>query len=589
MKKILSLVLSVLLLLTSVAIVGCVEKPSGDGDPYTGNSIHELISNQAHKEKFGYKFCGYFEDKDFTTRVMKTFDTIPTGYYAKYQLDRVQLNAFKYEIYPYCDYNQAEDYLQMPEMTLEQVIYAYDYEDAVYRYELITYNDDGVNNGASREFHREQRLGKDFDMISYYEGCQDKNRFYNFHDELGLSYRYSVPGGIGETPLIKRNTKWRCYIGEPTTTEEGLMYYIVDNSYAVVVGVDNENRIENLNIPSELGGKPVKHVSIYNHYYDVGILNIGTLTVPSTVETALIIYSLFSREVVDKIIFSEGVKTIQVYAPRMTDIVIPSTAHTVDINEKYYRGNALKVWTYANDQEITLNNNQHYYTKDGILYSVEGDLIHQFGNIDKLNLHIDEKTVRVLPRSIKGVAKNIYIPESVQFFDLWFNDTSARFDGCLRGDSSYKRKVMPIFFVDSQKVAEQFIYHYVNHNKMLGTYLKNEFKFMVSEIVEMQYKLFKFADSIDYREMLGQEIAKACAELLEQDGIDLDTVINVLISDDMIYKIEGNQIKIKKYDVMTGQFLDEWIVISYLTEDYPEEFIETEPVLENKKYFEDNP
>ncbi len=580
MKKLLSLVLSVLLLLTSVAIVGCVEKPSGDGDPYTGNSIHELISNQAHEEKFGYKFCGYFEDKDFTTRVMKTFDTIPTGYYAKYQLDRAQLNAFKYEMYPYCDYNQAEEYLQMPEMTLDQVIYAYDYDDAVGRYELITYNDDSGNNGVGREFHREQRLGKDFDSFDYLLGCKDKNRFYNFHDELGLSYRYDVPEGMGETPLIKRNTKWRCYIGEPTTTEEGLMYYIVDNSYAVVVGIDNENRIENLNIPSELGGKPVKHVSMYLYYYTV---DIGIITVPSTVETASIMYSEANHKVIDKIIFSEGVKTIQAYVSRMTDIVIPSTAHTVDINEKYSVIYAPYELLYAKDQEITLNNNQHYYTKDGILYSVEGDLLYQFGNRDKLNLHIDDKAVRVLPRSINGAAKNIYIPESVQFFDLWFNDISARFIQCRRTASTDIRRVMPIFFVNSQKVAEQFIYHYVNHNKILETYMKNEFKFAVSKIVEMQYKLFKFADSIDYMEMLGQEISEACSELLKQDGIDLDAVIDTLISNDMIYKIEGNQIKTKKYDVMTSQFLDEWIVISYLTEDYPSDF--SEIILDRYKEF----
>lgn len=63
-------------------------KPSGEFE-----TVAELIENQAHEEKNGYKFCGYFEDEAFSKRVetaiesvedaekLYPYDSVLRGYY----------------------------------------------------------------------------------------------------------------------------------------------------------------------------------------------------------------------------------------------------------------------------------------------------------------------------------------------------------------------------------------------------------------------------------------------------------------------------------------------------------------------------
>ena len=114
-------------IMAMISVVSCFSACDFSGGKGGGadGDIPAIIAKQAHEEKVGYKFCGYFEDAAFTKRVKKAFDSVPSGYYAKYQPDKVQA---------YTHSQTATGTYAYPSMTIEQVIYAEDYKDAVDRY-----------------------------------------------------------------------------------------------------------------------------------------------------------------------------------------------------------------------------------------------------------------------------------------------------------------------------------------------------------------------------------------------------------------------------------------------------------------------
>ena len=60
-KKLLSIVCAFFCIAN--VFVGCSIAPKTKGTPFSGEVV-DLVEQQPRKEKKGYKFCGYFEDKN---------------------------------------------------------------------------------------------------------------------------------------------------------------------------------------------------------------------------------------------------------------------------------------------------------------------------------------------------------------------------------------------------------------------------------------------------------------------------------------------------------------------------------------------
>ncbi len=537
-KRIAALAVATLSLLA--CFVGCSKGDDSD------LATPDLVAQQAHVEKDGYKFCGYFKDEALTKRVTKTFDSVPNKYYAKYQPDRAQLFTQKISSF-------GSNY-KLPSMNVEQTIYAEDYMDAIRRYLLYTYNEDRAYASNAVASRYATTLGNDYTEIQIRVGAKEAelNRFYSFHDTTEMQWRYQTHDGIMQT-TTKRNMRWNAYLGTAYTNDDGVRFYVVDNKYAVIVGLESETVLESFTLPSELYGFPVTQVSMYIESYgeDAPPLNVKQLTVPSSVENAMIyMVSQNSEQPLEKIVFEEGVQSIQLCSMQTEEVVIPSTAYYVDLRKPAFGRNAPTKYLLATDQKVTVNGGEHYYTEDGMLYSTEGDLVHQFANRHNLNVTVNSKARRVLRRSITGFAKNITIPANVEYCDVFYNEYTRRYN--LSVQNSYNSITQPVIFLHSQAVAQQW----------LQEYAKTDYLFTLSALrYAAPYILLDENIQVDYSVIPG---GLAALELNPKH-----------------VAVEGNTIyRIIETDLMTGE--QKWIheVYSYLTEDYPKDDLSFDPVLQ---------
>ena len=414
-----------------------------------------------HEERSGYKFCGYYEDKDFTKPVTeKVTEATAKNYHAKYQIDKVQQIA--------CTPTELQD-----------IIYATNFESALKMYfsEILAIYDKSVIN-RTLDYGV---YGIPYSTPDIYFGNVENGLYemvdtsetvpYDYRNIIIPHYMkygtriYNSETGQFEQKLYTRNNKWKVYIGgERYGVQDGWLYGIVDD-FAVVYGLysasddDIIEYAESLTIPSQVNGYPVKEVSIASFVSvgdeDKGYLPaVGKLTVPSSVENIRMVGAVLENGyLIDELVIEEGVKTVRLNAYAAKKVSLPKSAHYVDfslIADETYHQNWLM------EQSVTVADGGHYYTKDGCLYSKEGDLCFQFAKRNEIELKIDDTAKRVLPLSLVGGCKNIYIPESMEYFDWhaffygarhsWFTATSMQRD-----------LLVPLFFVDSQKVAETML------------------------------------------------------------------------------------------------------------------------------------
>lgn len=546
MKKRIVSVAMALLCSLSCLFAGCESNESAQeqektplpaGDPAT---IMQVVENQAHEEKAGYKFCGYFYDKELTQRVDKAFDTVPTDYYPKYQLDREQMFLQK----------QGTEGLNytFPSYTLDQVIYAEDYKDAIERYLLYTYNEDRLMGADSIQKQTVYTLGENYTQFQIRGGAtnEELNRVHNFHDVTNIQ-RSAIVGGSRYNIDAQRDINWKAYLGKASTLSNGVRYYIVDNAYAVIVGLKSETVIDSFAFPSRIAGKPVKQISI------IAELNVKDLTVPGCVENAMIYLpnSLSQEQSLEKLTFQEGVRSIQLFTAQTEEVLIPSTAYFVDFHRYGYGTFGSAKYTCPNNQKITVSGGEHYYTEDGILYTTEGDLVHQFGNREKLNLTISDKASRVLRRSITGVAKNITIPQTVKYCSPFFNDGSMRFQLARRSLYNLGDFSVPAVFLNSESVVKQWLHYYELNDAM---------------------------ETLPYLEVLASYTV-----LNDNISLDLDTAMvakYVKVDENVVYSV-------RLILAESGQLLIDgsgWQVYSYLNEDFPKDDLSFDATL--AKYYE---
>ena len=349
---------------------------------------------------------------------------------------------------------------------------------------------------------------------------------------------------------------------------------MLDDSLSVIVGYSNENRVDTLDVPSELGGKPVRVVSVCVKTDDV--INVGTINVPSSVENFVWTFEMLQAKCFDKIVFADGVKTIQMTFMRTEKVVLPATVYYIDLAFKDYGFNAPVAHNYLLNQEIMLENNPHYHIKDGFLYTTEGDLVYQYANRESLNCQIESGTVRVLRRSVNGIAKNIYVPSSVKYFDMFFNEYSLRYNRLNRANY-IDRASMPIFFIESEEVAKSIIKTCIDNSKTFGFAMDGLDDLFLTPLVSYQYNLFSFGAHIDAESIMLNEVARlAEANDMPVDRKDIESALSLI---DVGFKIEGNNAYTYIYDAVSGKLKNEWVLCSYLDGTYPIEFISSEPVL----------
>lgn len=446
-KRWLAFVLSVTAL-CSCALVGCNEEsssktPSGGKEPSSAfETVAELIENQAHEEKKGYKFCGYFEDEQLTKRVETAIESVESaeGYYAKYQPDREQM----------FEYSSAYKYKSLE---FENTIYGTNYMDVIQKYLYYSRSGERFLQSASYQMSYEKFFGNNLTKIQVMMGEEGLNKSFKCKDTVEYQYKAATADGIKQI-TVKHSNKWNAYIGDIKGVEDGWQYYTVKD-FAVIVGYETEDAdttVSSAKIPSKIGGKEVKEVSIFA---DMGTpFNIKKITVPDTVENFML-YTAQQTPILEEISFAEGVQTIQIASAQTEKINIPASAYYVDLRQPFFGYNAPNEYLYQANQDLEVaEDSKHYYTENGFLMSAEGDLVHQFGNREKINLEIPKETKRVLRRSVNGIAKNIYIPDSVEVFDLYYNEYSARYNVYMREVSYARNQILPIYFIESEELLE---------------------------------------------------------------------------------------------------------------------------------------
>ena len=446
-KRLLALALSVSAL-CSCALVGCNEEnssktPSGGKEP-SGEfeTVAELIENQAHEEKNGYKFCGYFEDEALSKRVETAVESVEDAenYYAKYQPDREQM----------FEYSSTYKYASLE---LENTIYGTNYMDVIQKYLYYSRSGERFLQNASAQRSYAKFFGNGLTMQQVVFGEEGLNKSFKCKDTVEYQYRTTTANGY-EQITVKHSNKWNAYIGDIKGVKDGWQYYTVKD-FAVIVGYeaeDAEATVSSAKIPSKIDGKEVKEVSIFA---DMGTpFNIKKITVPDTVENFML-YMAQQTPILEEISFAEGVQTIQIASAQTEKLNIPASAYYVDLRQPSFGYNAPHEYLYQANQELEVaEDSPHYYTENGFLMSAEGDLVHQFDNREKINLEIPEETKRVLRRSVNGIAKNIYIPAGVEVFDLYYNEYSARYNACMRADSYMRNQILPIYFIESEELLE---------------------------------------------------------------------------------------------------------------------------------------
>ncbi len=570
MKKIVFLLLTVCVLLGSF-VVGCSKPERDKGEDFDP----EIISQQVHEEKAGYVFCGYFYDEDFIYRVTTPVESADNDFYPKYQLDRaVALNCYN---------GNGQEYAY-PSMELDFTVYATGYYDAYYKYSsVLPFYREGNEPTLSTTLPQ-QYLDKNKTIIEIILDKTGKNMWHNFHDEFEFEFSYK-----NEKKTTVHDVKWKSYIGEVKGVIGCWEYYIVDNSYAVIVGVATDeyyqqNKIETLTIPSTIEGKPVKEFSVHSvsYYQSEAQVKIGTLIVPGCIEnfylytensngTTLDLDWFFA---VDKIKFSEGVRTIRLITDGQEDLEIPSTAYYVDLqrpslgyNEMYFIG----------DRDIKVNGGNHYYTDGTFLCTKEGDLVHQYANMHHLSVTINSNVKRVLRQSILGpFVKYINVPENVEYFDPNYNRFNWRDKYSAEFSKSFKDiNTSPIIMVNSTKVAKQLLADAVTDNWYDS----------IHDIEKsIRFRFLQFKDGIDVLGLLTQAVNERRADKTQSERSALvEKYYEILTMPE--FKIEDGVVYTKKITFTEGEnfYFDgsgtytkdaEWSIFAYLTDEYPKNSLE---------------
>ncbi len=531
-KRLLALFLSVTAL-CSCALVGCDEEnsktPSGNGDGKTDEfaSVAELVENQAHEEKKGYKFCGYFEDEALTERVETAVESVEDAenYYAKYQPDREQM--FQYS----SSYKYAS-------LEFENTIYGTDYMDVINKYLYYSRSAERLLQSASYQMSCEKFFGNGLTRIQVMMGEEGLNKSFKCKDTVEYQYRTQTADGLQQI-TVKHSNKWNAYIGDIKGVKDGWQYYTVKD-FAVIVGYEAEDAEETValaEIPSKIGGKEVKEVSIFAN--GSATFNIKKITVPNTVENFML-YTAQQTPILEEISFAEGVQTIQIASAQTEKLNIPASAYYVDLRQPFFGYTAPREYLYQANQELTVaEDSPHYYTENGFLMSAEGDLVHQFDKREKINLEIPEETKRVLRRSVNGIAKNIYIPAGVEVFDLYYNEYSARYNAYMREASYVRNQILPIYFIESEELLEAWEEVYENEDAFTAGLM------LTYPFVYLDGKRQDIPDT-------------DCHAMKTESGVGTN----------------------KKYDVMTGEYVYvDWIPYSYFDEADAEKLYEYDSVV----------
>ena len=414
----------------------------------SSSSAEEEIQETWYEERSGYKFCGYYKDRNFKYPVTEIVtEETAKNYYAKYQMDKVQQAAcvptnLNYTIY-------ANNFQSALCMYMYDVYGIYDLSRA----QMVDYSAYGISYSASEIMSNSISTG--------WHEMMDTSQTMpcDYRSMLIPSYmpNYDEP--------VTRDNAWTAYVvaeEDAQVTQDGWVYIIVDSLYAAIIGcvAGSESQFATARVPEQISGYPVQEVCLtdrndYSFCAKEGIPSVETLIIPSTVENVRIMFTRMPQECpIENLVIEEGVKTVRLSAHAAKNISLPASAWYVDICNEV---SVLSKDFLKPDQTITVADGGHYYTNNGCLYSVEGDLCYQFANKSASVLRIDENAKRVLPSSLTGVAKNIYIPEGLEYFD-WMAFFGGLRSSWIQGVSAVEKTVYaPVFFIDSPKVAEQML------------------------------------------------------------------------------------------------------------------------------------
>lgn len=493
----------------------------------TGGACSDGNKNtvQEYEEKSGYTFCGYFKDENYTQRVTGGVSKAQAHkYYAKYQPDKVQM-------------------LACAPMEMEETVYAVSFQDALIKYWMRTYDYNYLYEPMTADNYQ-QYATPARSKEEFFDTNQGLNKRFEMKDESltpKLTFEGLFTSFADESKMIKRNNRYSAYVGDLKKTDDGFTYYIVDNAFAVILGIDGKEKIERLDFPSEIEGIRVRYISIATREEDC-FPEIGTLTVPSCVEDVYIVPEKNHEIAVETLIVEEGVRQIRLDATLARTFVLPASAYYIDFNP-LHSFNPL----FNREQAIEIEGGEHYFTDGGCLYSAEGDLCYQFANRGKINFFVDSRVKRVLPFSINGANKNIHIPASVEYFDFSYWMKGLRFYSAVtRGDPENR----PLLFIEGAKTTATALKGCLSFEKIANTYFAILFKDGLLEKA-LQNE--------------GAEIYKTESEKIRGSGI---AGYSMFTSDENApLKVKGSAVYSLEWSPRSGYHGEE-ILYTYLTEDF---------------------
>ena len=453
------------------------EEDSSSSEDDSSSSAEEEEKETWYEERSGYKFCGYYKDRNFkypATEIVT--EETADNYYAKYQLDKVQqANCVPTEL----DYTiYAHDAIGAWTMYMSDVCGFYDLSLSNAETDFESYGlpytwEDILNDNGGAGLH---------------EGMVDNSQTWpaDYHQRIPHYTEY------GYDNLYTRNNTWSAYIAgdDVKVTTDAWVYTIVEGLYVAVVGcaVGGSMSFDKATIPSVIDGYPVKEVCLTNNNQrfsgETGIPQVGTLTIPSSVENVRIMFTSDVQEFpLQNLVLEEGIKTVRISSYAAKNVSIPASAWYVDVN---YGTASNNMYYNGAEQTFTVAEGGHYYTENGCLYSKEGDLVYQFADKKNPELRISENAKRVLPFSLTGVAKNVYIPEGLEYFDWSAFISSARVAWLSTMTEAERIGYVPVFFIDSPKVVRQM---------MTDVVVDVVYNFMQN--LDYKFPVMLFSDNVD--------------------------------------------------------------------------------------------
>ena len=504
----------------------------------TGGACSDGNKNtvQEYEEKSGYTFCGYFKDENYTQRVTGGVSKAQAHkYYAKYQPDKVQM-------------------LACAPMEVEETVYAVSFQDALIKYRRRTYDYNYLYEPMTADNYQ-QYATPARSKEEFFDTNQGLNKRFEMKDESltpKLTFEDTLLVSGGKIEKIKKDNRYSAYVGDLKKTDDGFTYYIVDNAFAVILGIDGKEKIERLDFPSEIEGIRVKYISIATREEDC-FPEIGTLTVPSCVEDVYIVPEKNHEIPVKKLIVEEGVRQIRLDATLARTFVLPASAYYIDFNP-LHSFNPL----FNQEQAIEIEGSEHYFTDGGCLYSAEGDLCYQFANRGKINCFVESRVKRVLPFSINGANKNIHIPASVEYFDFLYGMMGTRFQSAV-DEAIFKHK--PLLFIEGEKTTTVALKYCLLAETKMERYCTPLFKDGLLEKA-LQNE--------------GAEIYKTESEKIRGSGI---AGYSMFTSDENApLKVKGSAVYSLEWSPRSGYHGEE-ILYTYLTEDFSKDDLDFDYVL----------